>query len=95
MDAGDRERLKALGFSAEVIERAEAVLAAWGVERLFATCADCGKPCLDPDLPRRKDRKKLPADLFHRYELCARRGRAAGEVLCFPCDDFRFERAGW
>ncbi len=89
MDAGDRERLKAMGFSAEVIERAEAVLAAWGVERLLAVCVDCGRHCLDPDLPRRRDRKKLPADLFHRRAMLSRRDSYFG-VLCMECDDIRF-----
>lgn len=91
MNADDRKRLVALGFSHEVIERAEAVLAAWGEERLFATCVDCGGACLNPDLPRRKDRKKLPADLFHRHELCSLRKPHTDEILCFPCDDIRFQ----
>lgn len=90
MHTDDRKRLEALGFSSEVIERTEAVLAAWGVERLFATCADCGGTCLDPELPRRKNRKKLPADLFHRRALRSYRNRG-GEILCDPCDDIRFQ----
>lgn len=90
MNGDDRKRLEALGFSPEVVEKAATVLTAWGVDRLFATCVDCGGPCYHPDLPRRKDRKKLPADLFHRRELRGTRSRA-GEILCHPCDDERFQ----
>lgn len=89
MDAGDRERLKAMGFSPEVIERADSVLTAWGVEQLLAVCVDCGRHCLDPDLPRRRNRKKLPADLFHRRAMLSRRHPHDG-VLCMECDDVRF-----
>ena len=90
MNADDHQRLIDLGFMPEVVARTEEVLGVWGIERLFATCCHCGKPCLDPDLPRRRDRKKLPADLFHRYELCGTRDKR-GRVACLPCDDFEFE----
>ncbi|MBY0458624.1 MAG: hypothetical protein K2V38_14890 [Gemmataceae bacterium] len=93
MHPDDRKQLEAFGFAPEVIAKAEEVLRAWGAERLFATCVYCGKPCLVPGLPRRKDRKKLPADLFHRYELGGWRD-CDGEVICRPCDDFKFEY-GW
>lgn len=89
MSPDDRKTLEALGVSAEVIERADEVLRFWGAERLFARCADCGGWCLDPDLPRRKNRKKLPADLFHRRPLLSVRTRD-GEVRCIVCDDIRF-----
>lgn len=89
MNAEERKRLEALGFTSEVIERADAVLAAWGEDRLFATCVDCGGACLVPELPRRKNRKKLPADLFYRRALLSRRDPHDG-VLCMVCDDIRF-----
>ena len=90
MHPDNRKTLEALGFAPEVIAKADGVLRFWGADRLFATCTDCGKPCLDPGLPRRKHRKKLPAELFHRRALLSRRTRG-GEVRCMPCDDYQFE----
>ncbi len=90
MKAEEREQLKALKFSDEVIARTEEVLQVWGNPNLFATCSHCGKVCLNPDLPGRKYlRKKLPSDLF-RYELTSLRDRTQ-EIRCYPCDDFVFE----
>lgn len=90
MTASDRAQLETLKFSAEVIAKAEEVLRAWGDPPLFAKCSHCGKPCVHPDLPRRKNRKKMPAELWHRYELLGFTD-TAGEVVCAPCDDFQFE----
>ncbi len=87
----DRQRLIELGFTSEVIAKTEEVLQFWGVSPLFVTCYACGKVCHNPDLPPRKyKRKKLPAVLFHRYELLSKRD-SDGDVLCLPCDDYQFE----
>lgn len=94
MKPQDRKQLEALCFPPEVIARTEEVLRLWGVADLFATCSYCGKPCYNPDLHRGKHlRKKLPADLFWKQELVSRRDRA-GDVICVPCDDYKFEY-GW
>jgi hypothetical protein len=91
VNAEERQRLIELGFSPEVVARTEQVLAAWGVARLFATCCHCHEPCIDPDLPRgKRNRLKLPADLFHRREIVGCRD-GHGRVACIPCEHFEFE----
>ena len=91
MNSDDRQRLLDLRFPPEVVARAEQVLATWGVERLFATCCHCHQPCIDPDLPRgKRNRLKLPADLFHRREIVGCRD-TRGRVACIPCEHFEFE----
>lgn len=92
MNPNDRKRLEDLKFSAEVIARTEEVLRLWEIENLFAVCVDCGKPCYNPDLPRGKfRRKKLPADLFQRRELWSYRKKRTDEIVCWPCDEIRFQ----
>ena len=91
MNPHDRKRLEDLRFSPEVVAKTEEVLRVWGVEDVFAKCSYCGKHCFNPDLPRGKHlRKKLPADLFLRRELVGFRDED-GTIICWPCDDFRFE----
>lgn len=91
MNPEERQRLVDLGFSPEVIARTEKVLVAWGVTRLFDTCCHCRELCIDPDLPRgKRNRLKLPADLFHRREIVGCRD-GHGRVACIPCENFEFE----
>ena len=91
MNPQDRKRLEDLRFDPEVIARTEKVLRVWGEPELFAKCSYCGKVCYNPDLPRGQHlRKKLPADLFLKRDLGGFRDHA-GEVICWPCDDFEFQ----
>jgi hypothetical protein len=90
-NARDRKRLEDLRSPPDVIARTEEVLRLWGVEDLFATCSYCGKPCYNPDLPKRQyRRKKLPADLFLKQDLLGFRD-SSGEVICWPCDELEFQ----
>ncbi|VTS08336.1 unnamed protein product [Tuwongella immobilis] len=91
MIADERQRLLEWGFAADVIERTAQVLTLWGDPPLFGVCSLCGNWCFHPDLPRGKHlRKRLPAELFWRYELVGCRS-VAGDLRCLPCDDFEFE----
>ncbi len=91
MNPHDRERLEALHFSVDVIERTEDVLRVWEFEDLFTRCSYCGQVCYNPDLSRRQyRRKKLPADLFLKRELLGFRDHEGG-VICRACDEEQFQ----
>lgn len=91
LSAEDRRRLQDLGFKDDVIEKTDEVMTLWDVDCLFVKCSYCNKYCYNPNLPKGKHlRKKLPAALFWRYELCSV-AEADGEPTCLPCDDFNFE----
>jgi hypothetical protein len=90
MTAQDRQRLEALGLSAEVIARAEEVLRVWEVETLFVTCSLCGQACISPDVRKRQYRRKTPpAELFDKAPLGFRDDDC--DIVCWPCDDARWQ----
>jgi hypothetical protein len=90
MTAQDRQRLVALGLSAEVIAKTEEVLRVWEVDVLFVTCSVCGKPCISPEVRKRQYRRKTPpAELFHKAPLGFREDD--GDIICWPCDDDRWQ----
>jgi len=90
MNPQDRKRLEELRISAEAIAKAEAVLAFWGIDKLFVPCSFCGRLCYDPEVPRTKHRrKKLPSELFWDSNNL---GFADPDgVICWPCDEERFQ----